>query len=60
MLPRGGPVHLLICMVDVTDIRMKCNRCKRIVVIKTRGVIGVEYESESTLPNTTGRLLQPE
>lgn len=32
----------LICIVKGQNIEIKCNKCKRLMIIKTNGVVGVE------------------
>jgi hypothetical protein len=32
----------LICIVKGPNIEIKCNKCKRLMIIKTNGVVGVE------------------
>lgn len=37
----------LICVIEGNDVRIKCNRCKRIVVVHTRGVTSISFQEEA-------------
>ncbi|MFZ5901440.1 hypothetical protein ACP3TJ_11735 [Desulforudis sp. 1088] len=34
----------LICVVNGDDIEIKCNKCKRLVTIRTKGIVAVEFK----------------
>lgn len=36
----------LVCIIEDTDVRIKCNRCKRVVVVHTAGIRGVSFQEE--------------
>lgn len=42
--PRRCRCGRLVCEVRDHEVRIKCGRCKRIVVIVTEGVIGMTFE----------------
>lgn len=37
----------LVCEIRGNDVRIKCGRCKRIVVIATAGINEVRYEDDA-------------
>ena len=34
----------LLCVVKGDDIEIKCNKCKRVMTIKTKGILDVEIK----------------
>lgn len=43
--------HKLICLVDGHDVHLKCGRCKRVLIIRTRGIESIQVGIESALPS---------
>lgn len=38
----------LVCIIEGNDVQIKCNRCKRVVVVHTAGVRGVSFREEAS------------
>lgn len=34
----------LLCVVKDNDIEIKCNKCKRLMIVKTKGIVDVEIK----------------
>lgn len=34
----------LLCVVKGDDVEIKCNKCKRLMIIKTRGILDIEVK----------------
>ena len=39
--PVRCPCNRLVCMVEGDEVAIKCSRCKRIIRIRTRGIVDV-------------------
>ncbi len=40
--PMRCACNKLLCIVRGDDIEIRCNKCKRYTLIKTRGIVGIE------------------
>lgn len=45
----------LVCIIEGNEVQIKCNRCKRIVVVQTEGVVGVTFQEEAPGINANTR-----
>lgn len=38
----------MVCMIEGNEVQIKCSRCKRMVIVQTRGIVSIAFrEGES-------------
>lgn len=46
--------HKLICVQVGDTVEIKCNKCKRVVVIETRGVVRIRFRDDDSPADAAG------